>query len=347
MNFWSKDPLANIAQNEGVGSRHHLLARSYMERFADARGRITAITRDTGERRTQSVKRTLVERDFYTVINTDMQADGRVEKLLGFIEGSAVTTIRNTCSDRWSIWPPSPDYREALIMFTAFQVLRGRRQRRSIEIIADLYERSYWSHLSEDNAVDVLRSHGTEPTEQAVSELLAWRRSLDDIDFVPSTNDHIALMLDLFPRYSHALRRRPMRIHEWQHDCLITADEPVVLMPSPDHLDGPVGLANAFHVWLPLGPRHLLVFGPDGELGPDTWVPSAHLDPGGINAALVHNSYEVYLTRPGSTPPGVDGHPGARPVMNIWGGDGFIDHARYAHKAQRVRPMGGFRMPEG
>lgn len=318
-----------------------------MERFADSRGQITAIDRETGQARTQSVKKTLVERDFYTVVNTDMKADGRVEKLLAFIEGNAVTAIRNTCSDRWRIWPLPPDYREALIMFTAFQALRGRRKRRTIEIIADLQERTYWSAVAEGNAADVLRGRGEEPTAEAVAELLQWCNALDDIDFVPSTNDHISLMLEMFPSYSHALRRRPVRIHEWPRDCLITADEPVVLMPGPDHLDGPVGIGNAFHVWLPLGPRHLLVFGPDGDLGPDEWVSSGHLDPEGINAALVHNSSEVYLIQPGTRPPGVNRHPGPRPVMNIWGGDDFIDHSRYALKTQRVRPMGRFRLPEG
>ena len=76
-----------------VGSRHHTVPRSYLERFAAA-GQIYVRDRVTGIGALRNVKDTGAIKDFYTSINLDGQLDGRLERILSDIEGGAETVFR-------------------------------------------------------------------------------------------------------------------------------------------------------------------------------------------------------------------------------------------------------------
>ena len=131
------DPLTDADPAVGVGSVHHIVPRFYLRRFADERDQITVVSRITGQRRDAPVDKAHRQKDFYTFVNTDGESDGRVEQLLGLVEGQAATALRNTFHPVFGRWPPMGEHRLELIQFVAFQSLRGRRQRRQMEMIAD------------------------------------------------------------------------------------------------------------------------------------------------------------------------------------------------------------------
>jgi|tagenome__1003787_1003787.scaffolds.fasta_scaffold20817269_2 hypothetical protein len=68
-----------------VGSRHHTVPRSYLERFAKD-GQLWVRDRVTGDGRLNPTTKTGVIKDFYTFINLDGEKDGRLERILGVIE---------------------------------------------------------------------------------------------------------------------------------------------------------------------------------------------------------------------------------------------------------------------
>ena len=99
------------------------------------------VDRITGQRRKAPADKAHRQKDFYTVVNKDGESDGRVEQLLSFVEGHASTALRNTFDTVFGRWPPTGEHRSELIQFVAFQLLRGRRRRRQMEMMADFWLR--------------------------------------------------------------------------------------------------------------------------------------------------------------------------------------------------------------
>jgi hypothetical protein len=192
----------------GVGSVHHIVPRFYLRRFADERDQITVVSRITGQRRDAPVDKAHRQKDFYTFVNTDGESDGRVEQLLGLVEGQAATALRNTFHPVFGRWPPMGEHRLELIQFVAFQSLRGRRQRRQMEMIADYAFRFELSHVTKANVPDFLRDRGMEPTPEAVDEALTVLADLDDLEFAPQNNHYIDSMLRILPKTLPILAQR-------------------------------------------------------------------------------------------------------------------------------------------
>jgi hypothetical protein len=108
VDIWERDPLEGADPSEGVGSRHHIVPKFYLDRFADSRGYLTIVDRDTGRESVQHVRKVLREKDYFTVVNLDMEPDGRVEQLLATIEGNAATALVNVTRTTLRCWPPPP-----------------------------------------------------------------------------------------------------------------------------------------------------------------------------------------------------------------------------------------------
>jgi hypothetical protein len=66
----------------------------YLRRFADSGGRLLVRDRPTGRLRPPITASKLAITDFYTAVNKDGTLDGRMEELLGKVEGEAAQLLK-------------------------------------------------------------------------------------------------------------------------------------------------------------------------------------------------------------------------------------------------------------
>lgn len=78
----------------------------------------------------------LVERDFYTFTDSDLEPNGSLEKLLSHIESEASMVFRYLDSI-FIKFPLPSEYRDSLSAFAAMQAIRGRMMGRTIEILGN------------------------------------------------------------------------------------------------------------------------------------------------------------------------------------------------------------------
>ncbi len=131
--FESADP------QQQVGARHHTVPGFYIRRFANSKGQVWVRDRrsEPGLRKNLD----LAIRDFYTFTNVDGESDGRLEQLLAKIEADASPALDRLCSAVTWNSPLSAEDRVSIATFVAFQMVRGQRKRREVEMQTDLYAR--------------------------------------------------------------------------------------------------------------------------------------------------------------------------------------------------------------
>lgn len=279
--FAASDP------SEGVGSKHHTVPAFYLRRFA--KGDQLAVRRlDDGVRRLTNVA-DLAQRDFYTVV-TDHPADGsprldgRLEQLLRTVEGRGATAIRRLANPLFEPQALPPDLYMDLLLFLAFQFVRGVRTRREQELIAD---------LSIKMDMQVTRTGETPPLP---ADLAA-------ITIVGHPNEYLRMLGDMAGVAMESLVGRPLTQVQLDVPALFTTDEPVVLHGTTDtghtpdcflsekqrrrraqrafragatsagdlvhvRTTRPRGIGSAEEVLFPMDPSRALVFGPRGEMRP-------------------------------------------------------------------------------
>jgi Protein of unknown function (DUF4238) len=301
--FESSDP------SIGVGSRHHTVPAFYLRRFADSHERLLVRDRPTG-RQFSSTASNLAITDFYTVVSKDGSFDGRMEQLLAKVEGEAAQLIKLMLSPYRRPGPLTETDQVTLCQFLAFQMVRGPRRRREVELQAD-----YAAKLQAGDAF----------TEQ----------DLREITVVPHPNDHIRLMGPVSYAICRSLLPRPVQIARIDAPLFVTCDEPVVVdvedhvkhVPdcsiTPRELRRRRARAAAagttyqqiFHIWptrpsgvdvadaiaMPLTPSALLVLGRVGEQPiPEVFFEGkdARELADDVNEALVGQAYEWVAARP-------------------------------------------------
>ena len=251
----------SLDHSKQVGARHHIVPRFYLNRFSRA-GTLLVRDRADGSSSLRNV-RDLGMKDFYTFINTDDELDGSMEQLLAELEAEASVLFRQLFNPFTRPRPLSPDERTALDTFVAFQMVRGMRNRREIELIADYYAKLQTGHLlSQDD--------------------------LTKIEIFPDQNEHIGMMGPMSKQVMEVLGDRPTMILTLDKPLLITCDEPVLVikddLPSSHHVptcvdetDQPFprdrqivhvsttrtrGLATAEEIVFPVDPKTAIVYGP-------------------------------------------------------------------------------------
>ncbi|MEH1128389.1 DUF4238 domain-containing protein [Micromonospora sp. CPCC 206061] len=281
--------------NVGVGSRHHIVPRFYLERWANTARQIEVVEKPGGDRRRVNIKEAGAEKDFYTFIDLKGGFSGYLEQLLSHIEGRASSAISNIVHPTFGIFPPPPDDKHALATLLAFQAVRGKRTRKSIELQADLLTRLQLSGIDETQIVQRMRQQGEEPTEDRVREAAEFVQNLDEYRFVPDPNDHLRIMGEASFRIYKMLMRRHWYLAEFSGPLLLTCDEPVVRYTSrPNPLRG-IGFLNAEEIWFPLSPRLLLILCLDVQPLPPKF-PASIETAVTANQMLAHNAYQyIYL----------------------------------------------------
>jgi hypothetical protein len=302
--FKSSDP------STGVGAKHHTVPAFYLRRFADSNQRLLIRDRPTGRLFPPRTVSGLAVTDFYTVVSKDGAFDGRMEQLLGRVEGETAQLLKLLLAPYRRPGPLTETEQVTLCQFLAFQMVRGPRKRREMELQAD-----YAAKLMAGDAL----------TE----------RDLREITAVPHPNEHIRLMGPLSFAIFRFLLPRPVQIVRIDAPLFVTCDEPV-LVDNDDHVQHtpecsitPGQLRNrrkramaagktyqqGIHIWptrsagveaaeaiaMPLTPSVLLVLGHAGEqVVPEVFFKGedARELAEDVNKALVGQAYEWVAGRP-------------------------------------------------
>ncbi|HET8682953.1 MAG TPA: DUF4238 domain-containing protein [Micromonosporaceae bacterium] len=281
----------------GVGSRHHIVSRFYLKRWANADGQIDVVEKPGGKRCRVNIKDAATEKDFYTYIDLNGEPAGHLEQLLSHIEDQASSAIANIVHPTFGGFPPSPEEKHYIATLLAFQVARGRKTRRSIELQADLVTRLQLSAMDRSQVVERLRQEGEEPTDERIQEAVEFISNLDEYEFVPDPNDHLKMMGGLSFELYKRLMRRHWYLAEFDAPVLLTCDEPVVRYSSQSDPMESLGFLNAEEVWFPLGPEFLLILTRDVQSLPYRFrVPNESAAT--TNLMLMHNAYQYIFLRP-------------------------------------------------
>lgn len=291
-----------------VGTKHHTVPSFCLKQFTDDGKRLSVWRRST-ERIDSSPVADLAIRDFYTVLARDGQFDGLMEEMLGRVEGQAETVFKQLRLPFRRPGPLTAEQQSAVCQFLAFQMVRGPRMRKAIELLAD-----YGWKFQNDGSL----------TEKDLRELVA----------VPHPNEHIRLMGPLSEAIYHSILRRPVQVMRLDAPLLVICDEPV-LVDIDEHVQhrpecslsqkelrrrqrrkaGNRRFQQPIHVWrtqpsgvepadaiaMPLSPSALIVLGRVGEpVEPDQLIvgDDAKDLADEVNAALVAQAYEWVAARP-------------------------------------------------
>jgi hypothetical protein len=262
--------LAKLDRSEGVGSKHHTVPGFYLRRFASKSGRLSVRNRTTGELRGCNYLDLRIK-DFYTVVGEDGALDGRLEQALCIVEANAGRIFADLLSPFRRPRPLDPVDQAAVVQFLAFQLTRGLRKRRELELMAD-----YTAKL------------------QAGQQLT--RREIESLNVMPHPNLHLEMMCKTAEHLAPYISDRPVALIVLDRPLLITSDEPVMLNLGENHVvhqpdcfitkkelarrrreaDGaysqiihiypsrPSGVAKAMEIALPLTPRSIMFLGPPG-----------------------------------------------------------------------------------
>jgi hypothetical protein len=272
----AREWLASADPDIGVGSKHHTVPAFYLKRFASQSGRLSVRDRSTGVLTKRSYL-SMTIRDFYTFTDGNGALDGRLEQLLSQIEGNAARVFGDLLSPFRRPLPLDAVDRGAVVQFLAFQVVRGERQRRELELMADYMAKVQAGH----------RLTG---------------RDIESLTAVPHPNEHLMMMCKTAETLAAYVGTRPLTVAFLDQPLLITGDEPVILNVGEDHVQHkpdcfitrkelarrqrearkmgttysqvvhvyqtrPSGVARALEIALPLTPRSLLILGPQGASG--------------------------------------------------------------------------------
>lgn len=344
--FDSSDP------SVGVGARHHTVPAFYLRRFADSDELLLVRDRANGRLFPPRTVSKHAITDFYTVVSKACTFDGRMEQLLAKVEGEAAQLFKLLLSPYRRPGALTEAEQATLCQFLAFQMVRGPRKRREMELEADYA---------------VKMQAGDELTEQDLVEITA----------VPHPNEHIRLMGPLSFAIFGCLLPRPVQLVRIDAPLFVTCDEPV-LVDNDDHVKHrpecsispremrrrrmeaaaagttyqqhihiwptrPAGVQVADAIAMPLTPCALLILGRPGEQPvPEVFIrgDDARELAEDVNAALVGQAYEWVAARPD--------HPSFRdwtfpppgPLIGVCdGGSAMSQQLRSAppHRWQRLR----------
>ncbi|SEM21513.1 DUF4238 domain-containing protein [Streptacidiphilus jiangxiensis] len=276
--------VASADPQQQVGARHHTVPAFYIRKFANQEGQVWVRDRRRPEAG-RSRYTDLAIKDFYTFTNLDGQPDGRLEQLLAQVERAAAPALDRLCSGvTWNA-PLSIEDRASIATFVAFQLARGQRKRREVELQADLLTR-----------LQTVNPPG-ELTRAARAEYRHRQELWSVHEVVPDPSEHLKLIGSLAANTFRHLVDRPIAAFTLTDAALLSCDEPVLLV-QPEGAPGPVapdpparrlrsrrrkgvrvprrhdqvihiqnpagGILTAETVLLPLGRRTVLAFGAPG-----------------------------------------------------------------------------------
>ena len=154
-----------------VPRKHHLVPRFYLEAWARD-GMLRATRIDTDESYLTSPEKAARETDFYRVASQDLDELAIppivVEHLLGKLESEAATVVARL---RTEVAPRLTEQeRMSLSVFLGVQFTRGRRERESLEAMANEMFKLQYGGLTDAGIAEMLSRGGHEASVAAVAE---------------------------------------------------------------------------------------------------------------------------------------------------------------------------------
>ena len=206
---------AELDPNSKVGSRHHVVPRFILEKWADSAGQVQVRSK-AGDRTYQQQVTDLGVTDFYTAVSISGELDASMEDLLAEIEGASSAVIRELMNPFAPLRQLGDDQTAKLANFVAFQMVRGPRRRREIEIQADWFAKTM-------TADDLRKQLGGE--------------DLRENEFVPHQNDHIKMMGGIAEQIALRIISRPVALLTIDRPLFFIGDEPVIVNIDGDHIE--------------------------------------------------------------------------------------------------------------
>lgn len=218
--------VASADPKQQVGARHHTVPAFYIRGFVNPQGQVWV--RDRRRLEPGLSKDTdLAVKDFYTFTNLDGVADGRLEQMLEKVESAAAPALDRLCSAvTWNA-PLSDEDRASIATFVAFQMARGQRKRREVELQADLLTR-----LQAINPPGHL-------TRKARAEFREHQELWREQEVLPDPSEHLRVLGTVAQQLFSHLVTRPIAVFTLTDGALLTCDEPVLLV-QPEGAPGPL-----------------------------------------------------------------------------------------------------------
>ncbi len=269
----TEELMATLDPKRYVGSKHHVVPRFVLKRFANEKDQVLVRDRATGAKRISNTK-SLAVTDFYTFIDSAGELDASYEQIWGHIETATDSILREHLENPF-VRPRPFDAVEkyAIDAFVALQSVRGPANRRVMELMAD---------------------YGT----KLVNQDKFSADDMADLEFRPHQNHHLEALVHVLPQIEEHLTSRASFLVTLDKPLLVISDEPVCLerpddyapptrkqmrdyprdvrvdgnpVPREDIIQfagGGVGLANAEAIVMPVGPRHAIAYDRPGSLRP-------------------------------------------------------------------------------
>lgn len=269
----TKELMATLDPERYVGSKHHVVPRFILKRFANDKDQVLVRDRATGAKRISNTK-ALAVTDFYTFIDSAGELDASYEQMWGYVETAADSILCEHLENPFVRPRPfNPVEKYATDAFVALQSIRGPANRRVMELVAD-----YGMKLVNQDKLSA--------------------DDMDDLEFRPHQNHHLETLVRVLPQIEEHLASRAAFLVTLDKPLLVISDEPVCLERPDDHapptrkqmrdyprgilVDGKpvpradliqfaglgVGLANAEAIVMPIGPRHAIAYDRPGSLRP-------------------------------------------------------------------------------
>ncbi|MFC8503805.1 DUF4238 domain-containing protein [Pedococcus sp. NPDC057267] len=200
------DWLGTIDPSSHVGSRHHVVPRFLLDRWA-VKGQVRTYSRLDGSFSPRSVS-DLAVKDFYTFLNKAKVPDSSFETLLGRIESDAAAALGRLVSP-FTNGDLSPEDIIHLAHLAAFQLVRTPRRRRELELHTEWYAKTI--------------ARGVVPDAQ-----------LRRLSIEPHQNDTLRTSMTAAQHLLPYLLCRPLCLIVLDRPRLLTGDEPVIVNTGPD-----------------------------------------------------------------------------------------------------------------
>lgn len=253
----AREWLGNLDHQSAVGSRHHIVPRFLLARFASPDQQLMVRRRSDGKASTRKIN-DLAVRDFYTAVTISSEFDSTLESIFSVLEGGAAEVFRRHLDARAFARARSftAEERATIDAFVATQAVRGTRVRRSLELIADY-------------------------TIKLLNQDKVTGDDIQNTSFVPHPNEHLKIIGVLAERAEETLRSRATCLLHIDEPLLIIGDEPVLIdhdefaadtLKEPPAVDGNLvligggqGFAKAEAIMLPVSSSAVLMYGPPEE----------------------------------------------------------------------------------
>jgi hypothetical protein len=279
---------------------HHIVPRSYLERFATDAGELAMFDKSTEKWIDLHASNAAVRSDFYTVDLINEGASDEVEQALGRIEGRMATALRHVDE---GVWPPDEEDRQAFADFIGLQSVRGVDFRDSIQSFYDEVGQKMGDLIAATGAglrKTFAEEHGRPPTEEEFEDLKRSMKGMEIRADIPR-NYHVVLMLQMAGEQALIVYAKRLSVLTASEAHFITADVPLALWAETPGPFGSVSVMIADEVCLPIDrEKCLLLNHPTGdtERGEETTAEVDAVRVDEVNRRIVNQAARFIFCHP-------------------------------------------------